>query len=350
MDNEKFVIYRPKKLPERLQGEYYNPPADVWTPSITYKVPLQEIKLQFTPAEAYRYKLQTSGKLIRKLDRIRATWERDFERWTMLVNRVKNAIRNYINKKNFRKLKKELITEKKQRDCYRNALYYFKAGDKEKTLEILEELPFEEKSVELNVMKLKILYSLYRFEECEAECQAFIQKEPENEDGYYIYVCCLCYRGAIQEAYKQMRKLFSVIDDPHSDVYKLNGMICMRLKPPKYHEAIISFDKLCYRHPEDMNVYLARASAVACIQNWDQALSDLNNIQKYNPGQPYVLYQRARVYACLRKWKLAKEDIDYIESAKKTDPYAYYGKMDLIIPYDSLPMIDRELLAQEDNA
>ena len=46
----------------------------------------------------------------------------------------------------------------------------------------------------------------------------------------------------------------------------------MRLKPPKYYEAILSFDKLCYRHPEDMNVFLARASAVACVQNWDQAL------------------------------------------------------------------------------
>ncbi len=29
---------------------------------------------------------------MRKLDRLRATWERDFERWTMLVNRVKNGL------------------------------------------------------------------------------------------------------------------------------------------------------------------------------------------------------------------------------------------------------------------
>lgn len=44
----------------RLEGQYYISPN--WAPSVSYKHTLRDIREQFTPAEYYKYRLQTAGR------------------------------------------------------------------------------------------------------------------------------------------------------------------------------------------------------------------------------------------------------------------------------------------------
>jgi hypothetical protein len=55
--------------------------AITWNPDVSYKKTLNEIKSQMTPAEIYRDRLETVGRLARTLNRLETAWAKDFDRW-----------------------------------------------------------------------------------------------------------------------------------------------------------------------------------------------------------------------------------------------------------------------------
>lgn len=55
--------------------------AITWNPDVSYKKTLSEIRSQMTPAEIYRDRLETVGRLARSLRRLETSWAKDFDRW-----------------------------------------------------------------------------------------------------------------------------------------------------------------------------------------------------------------------------------------------------------------------------
>lgn len=48
------------------------------------------------------------------------------------------------------------------------------------------------------------------------------------------------------------------------------------------------------------------------MQEWSDAIIDLNVILAFNPVDKRAIFFRARVYACMREWTKAKSDYDLI--------------------------------------
>jgi hypothetical protein len=77
-----------------------------------------------------------------------------------------------------------------------------------------------------------------------------------NVDGYYILACSYAARNNYEAAYQQLCLLFTHAEnssEQREHVARLNGLVCTKLKPPKYLEALESFDYLVETYPEDMN-------------------------------------------------------------------------------------------------
>lgn len=55
--------------------------AITWNPDVSYKKKLDQIRTQMTPAEIYRHRLDTIGRLARALLRLESLWTKDFDRW-----------------------------------------------------------------------------------------------------------------------------------------------------------------------------------------------------------------------------------------------------------------------------
>ena len=74
-----FVIYRPETTSNRLEDYLFK--KGQWAPSQSYEHRLWDVTNQMTPAEAYRHRLATDGKLIRILQRLEWRWQKAYELW-----------------------------------------------------------------------------------------------------------------------------------------------------------------------------------------------------------------------------------------------------------------------------
>lgn len=338
----KFEIYRPARHSGRLEGEYWTPPADVWKPSVSYKYMLKEIADQMTPAEAYRHKLQSTGKELRVLQRVEWRWSRALDLWVRSATTVQAGYRGMKGRQYYRSIRNDLILQRQQREARALAKQQFSQGLREDALQTIATV--NPLNVELEVMRLKIYYVLGRHDDIENACANFLTKTKDNEDVHYILCLSRAQRGLYTESYQSLRHLFANCDYPSDMSQSLNGFVCMKLKPPKVYEAITSFDILIDHNPGDMNPLLYRASAYGILQDFDKMLADLNMINKFQPNLPHILAMRARCQACRRNWEGAKKDLKQILYWDDQNPYGYWGMQDVDQPYDPVPMVDKNIL------
>jgi len=181
--------------------------------------------MQFTPAQAYKHRLQTTGKEVRMLQRLEWKWHRNFEKWTILATRVQSCYKGYKGRQYFKSVRENLILQHKRKDCKNFSTIHFRAGNKLEALKTLNTLSFEEKTSEIRMITLRALYCLRMFPECERECDRVLRIDKLNEDAHYIKVCSFVSRGMYQEAYTALRVLFSTFEEPNPESYRLNGCV-----------------------------------------------------------------------------------------------------------------------------
>jgi tetratricopeptide (TPR) repeat protein len=166
-----------------------------------------------------------------------------------------------------------------------------------------------------------------------------IHLDESNIDGHYLLACCYSIKQQYESAFKQLSILFSVNEKARiENVIRLNGFLCMKINPPQYDEAILSFDLLVSKYPEDMNALLQRACCLVCLQEWDRAIDDYSLIIDFQPNLIHVICMRARTYACQRKWSFAQKDYEYVLRTYPDDEMALKGLQDLNHLYETLPM------------
>lgn len=171
MLRKKFDIYRPSKPTGRLEGEFYQNQA-VWAPSIFYKNSVEGIRDQMTPAQAYRHKLQTTGKEERILRRLEWRWERDYEGFSKAARCVQSAYRGMVARQFISLIREELVSQKEQREAIAASRLNFESGNLNEALKAISGC--KTTPIELRVLEAKIYYRQEKFEKCEASAQKVI--------------------------------------------------------------------------------------------------------------------------------------------------------------------------------
>jgi tetratricopeptide (TPR) repeat protein len=112
-------------------------------------------------------------------------------------------------------------------------------------------------NINLYIMKCKLYYSLHEIKNCESAAKEIINLDESNIDGHYLLACCYTSKQQYESAFKQLSILFSVNGSAQiENVIRLNGFLCTKINPPQYDEAVLSFDLLVSKYPEDMNAVI----------------------------------------------------------------------------------------------
>ena len=73
-------------------------------------------------------------------------------------------------------------------------------------------------------------------------------------EGHYLLACCYSRMGEYDVALKQLTILFNSNNNAQKEfVLKLNLLLCIKVKPPQFDEAVVVSNILVQMYPEDMN-------------------------------------------------------------------------------------------------
>lgn len=160
-----FQVYRPTKPSGRLDGVYYTEERKkLWTPSVSYKYNIDDIRHQFTPAESYRHTLVTSGRVIRLIQKLEKRWNANFEAFTKAALRIQSLHRGNSSRLEFNRIKAQLYEERHLRQTFAQASSLFIEKNYEGAIaQVLGHIPT---TVDLQLIKMKSEYRLERFQEC----------------------------------------------------------------------------------------------------------------------------------------------------------------------------------------
>lgn len=316
-------------------------PTKPWEPNISYKLKIQDVEAQPTPAEAYRHKLATTGKEMRVLQRLEWRWEKRLEKWTRAATIVKAGYRGMLGRRYFRSIREELEVGKEQRTAKASAIAAIRENRKEDAIRIASSV--RKMNGELYLILAKVYYTLHRFEECEKAGRAAFDFPRVESDARYMVSCSLVQQKQYPEAYEELTRLMVLCGD-RDDACKLKSFLSTKLEPPKHHEGILTMTTLINKQYDDLNLILQRACIYCGIQDWIRATEDLNYVLYFQPELHHVRALRGRVFCARRMWKEAEEDFDTVLQYEPDNAGALYGLSEIRKPINELPMIDEALI------
>lgn len=308
-DTKKFVIYRPGKPTNRLEGEHH---VDLskWAPSVHYGLTLEQIRKQLTPSEQHKLNIQTAGAEERRIKKLEARWRAAPLTWGRRTLQIQSWLRGVWSRRAFRKFKAQLMRERDIREARRTMVLAFEEGEPYKSLEILSQT--DRPPIDMQVNACKILYRLREFAACEAQCKVVLKEyDEEHQDAQYILGSSLAARGRLDDAYEVLKTMIN-LTGPRADACKLSAYICMKLSPPKYDQARLNMDFLVEDDPSDMNVLLQRGCVCAHLQDWSACIDDFTMVLHYQPHLHNVRLLLARAFACAREWSFAAEEYEEV--------------------------------------
>jgi hypothetical protein len=248
-----FVPYRPEPPSHRLEllDENGNVvPKDVWKPSVSYKFALSDVKTQFTPAEYFRYRLVTSGKYIRMIQRLETRWKRNFVAWTKAALTVQAAYKGMKVRRFFHSIKDELMLELRQRRLFEATNIAFTTEkDYQKVIEL--SLTTEKDSPELVRLRMKSEYRLHYYQQCVASANTLLSWNRQEEDATYFKACCQAHFKQYQDCLDTIKDLMTVIPKASNHLFILYGTVCFETNPPQYENARDSFTEVINRNGRD---------------------------------------------------------------------------------------------------
>jgi hypothetical protein len=262
---KEFEIYRPEKHSDRLElfnenGEII-PKDDVWKPSVSYKVKLSEVKSQFTPAEYFRYRLQTSGKYIRMIQRLEARWKRNYQVWNNATLRIQAAYKGMKSRFYFQTIKDGLFKQLKHRRLLEaTRTSFFKERIYEKTIELA--LTTEYESDELLTLTMKAHYRLSHYSQCISVANLLLSVNNQNEEATYFKACSLTACKQYDDALTTLKDVMSLRGYTADHLFALCGCLCFEVFPPLYDNAVDCFSELIHRNPRDFDSVSVSSLAV----------------------------------------------------------------------------------------
>lgn len=74
-----------------------------------------------------------------------------------------------------------------------------------------------------------------------------------EEEIHFLHASALASMKKYSKAYDAIRNVMATIESPSYELLRLHGLVCSKLSPPSFQEALESFNTLVVRKPEDMN-------------------------------------------------------------------------------------------------
>ena len=186
MHKAKFEKYKPPKPSNKLESH----DRSKWMPSIHYKYTIQDIRTQLTPAEYYRARLVEFGPTIRALQRLEWKIQRLPAQTNSAALAFQALYRGFKGRKHFMAMRADLELRKDQRSAESLTKELMES---QVALEVSETnsttpnfsnyetafLTLDSVSVptlNMLILKAKMLYRMSKFSECEAASREAISK------------------------------------------------------------------------------------------------------------------------------------------------------------------------------
>lgn len=199
----------------------------------------------------------------RMLQRLEWKWMRNLKLWTASATAVQAGYRGMIGRRYFRKVKERLATELARRRARALVLEKFAEADYDAALAAIAHLG-ELVTHELLVMQLKILYVKADLDGCITEAMKMLAHDERDSDARYVLATTYASRGKYKEAYDHLQILLTT-GNPVDEAFNLHATVCMKIDPPDYEQALLDFNQLVLKHPEDMNHVSANVISIISI-------------------------------------------------------------------------------------
>ncbi|KAJ1398878.1 hypothetical protein B484DRAFT_438315 [Ochromonadaceae sp. CCMP2298] len=327
-----FQVYRPPQSTGRLEGTYRVDTIG-WRPSLSYHHGLEDVKKQFTPAEAFRHALATSGQHIRMIQRLEIRMNRHHVVWSRAALRIQALHQGNVSRAYFKAIKDQLEVDRRKRMALATSTSLFLEGRFKDTVQEVNDNP--PATVELWTIKCKSLYRLQRYESCIESCLELTEMDSLVEDSFFLQGCCFSSMGDFDSAYKALKIAVINIEDPRPDTLRLCAYVATKIQPPRYLEAVDSYGPIIKSNMHDFEAM------------WGAGIADLTFVLVWVPTHLTALLMRARAYACIRNWSAARADYRSILLRRPDDEGALQGLVDVQDTVIVLPMLDDNMIDNE---
>ena len=180
-----------------------------WQASSHYSKTLRQVRQQVTPAGQYREYYKAFGReeaVIRLLDR---RIDPEVDKCRIAVTRLQAKHRGWKGRQYFMSIRDALIDARTQREIRRDALAFFRQGNKRASLDTILQYRGPSLGLGLYVMKCKLYYGLGELDACMRTARELVAMDCTNLDGNYLLACCLVARGQFEPAFQLFSTLFS---------------------------------------------------------------------------------------------------------------------------------------------
>jgi tetratricopeptide (TPR) repeat protein len=184
-----------------------------WEASSHYSKTLRQVRQQVTPAGQYREYYKAFGReeaVIRLLDR---RIDPQVDKCRTAVTCLQARQRGWKGRQYFLSVRDALIDARMQREIRRDALAFFRLGDKRASLDTILQYRGPSLGLGLYVMKCKLYYGLGEIDQCMKTARGLVTLDPTHLDGNYLLACCLVAREQYEAAFQLLSTLFSESPD-----------------------------------------------------------------------------------------------------------------------------------------
>jgi hypothetical protein len=168
--SNKFI--HPNTTDHKLHGLHFDGHG-VWKPTVSYKLKLDSIKNQLTPAQAYRKSYLETGKEVKLIQRLEVKCSKNPQKYNDAATKIQKLYRGGKYRFAFLQIRDRLFADLQYRRTLEKASDCCSKENYDEALSIIDSLNIP-LTTEIMELKIKIAYTLNLFELCERTCKGVI--------------------------------------------------------------------------------------------------------------------------------------------------------------------------------
>ena len=252
-----------------------------------------------------------------------------------LQNGLKSAPKNQKLKEMLSSLNSQTVTSR-----YQNALNKHNQGKYDEAIkEYLSIIQISEPDADLYINLGAAYQASKKLNEAAGAYIKATQIDSKNSTAYYYLGTVYSAQGKNEDASKAYRKALA-LDPENKDIKQALKDSNQSIKDSslqtgineynkgKYSEALLTFNTLSMKDPNNGNVYYYRGMVYDALKKYQLAVADYKLTIKFSPDLSYAYYAIAVDYDTLRNYPEAKKWYSFfiIKSTDKSDQYVKYAR------------------------
>lgn len=293
---------------------------------------------EMTPAERYRYMLQHTDGLERKLLQLEFRWRKKLKKWTAAstvccgfgrIIFAKRVHANLAEKARIKRLCEQRI------EISTDAL---KDGRNAEAIDECDNaLGFDPQCFDAFRLKGHAYLALKRFDECEAEYSKAITVNEESVEVLLGRARVRSLQARFADASLDIERCMDL--EPRNYRHWLfRGLI--RSKLNSWQDAASDFSRCAALGDRSIDCFLRKGMAEAACQRWAAAIESFGEVIRMDDRCAEAFVLRGRAHCCYRKWDRAEADFNTALKIDPGNPDAKAGLEVVFIPHVPLPTVD----------